>query len=135
MAMRAKVWTLSGLEVETGRDRRTIARALRGVPPDGKIEGRHDAWFLRTALAALDRLDTPSTRPAASRAGQSGEGPLSHFVNRVEDWRKIRAMFKPGEKGKTYDIIMTAQIFGVEPAAILMWLRAGMPYEREGCWE
>ena len=36
MAMTAKLWTISGLAAELDRDRRTITRALRDVPHDGK---------------------------------------------------------------------------------------------------
>ena len=52
MAMTAKLWTITGLAAELGRDRRTIAAALRDVPPDGKSR-QWDAWFLTTALRAL----------------------------------------------------------------------------------
>jgi hypothetical protein len=52
MAMRQQLWSISGLAVELEVDRRTLAVALKGVPPDGKL-GKHDAWRLLTALTAL----------------------------------------------------------------------------------
>jgi phage terminase Nu1 subunit (DNA packaging protein) len=72
MALTKKLWSLNALEVETGRDRRTIGKALAGVPRDGTI-GKNDAWHLSTALAALDRHDLPNGRsgdldPAQERA-------------------------------------------------------------------
>jgi hypothetical protein len=56
MAMRSKLWSLNALASETGHNIRTIARALDGVPPDGEI-GKHPAWTLKTALAALAQRD------------------------------------------------------------------------------
>lgn len=53
MAMRPRLWTISGLAVELGRDRRTVAKALARVPPAGKVGG-HDAWRLADALKALE---------------------------------------------------------------------------------
>jgi hypothetical protein len=52
MGMRAKLWSLSSLSVELGRNVRTVSRALETVPPDGRI-GKHSGWRLQTALAAL----------------------------------------------------------------------------------
>ena len=52
MAMTAKLWTISGLAAELDKDRRTITRALRDIPHDGK-EGRWDAWHMTTVLAAM----------------------------------------------------------------------------------
>jgi phage terminase Nu1 subunit (DNA packaging protein) len=73
MALTKKLWSLNALEVETGRDRRTIGKALAGVPRDGTI-GKNHAWHLTTALNALDRHDHPNGRggdaldPAQERA-------------------------------------------------------------------
>ena len=53
MALMARLLTISGLEQEVGKDRRTIGRILEGIPPDGKANGR-DAWFIKTFLKASD---------------------------------------------------------------------------------
>ena len=53
MALMARLLTISGLEQELGKDRRTIGRILEGIPPDGKASGR-DAWFIKTFLRAFD---------------------------------------------------------------------------------
>lgn len=65
MALVKQLWSLNALETEIGRDRRTIGKALKGVPVDGKIGGR-DAWHLTTVLAALDRHDYPHGRESGS---------------------------------------------------------------------
>ena len=52
MGMVKKLWSISALAVELDRDRRTIAKFLRGVPPDGQLDG-NPAWYLQTALSAL----------------------------------------------------------------------------------
>ena len=73
MAMTAKLWTISGLAAELDRDRRTITRALRDVPHDGK-SGRWDAWHMTTILDALDangttqRLDLTAERARLAKA-------------------------------------------------------------------
>src|SRR3712207_5628873 len=54
MSLTKKLWSLTALETETGRDRRTLGRALSRVPADGQI-GEYPAWFLTTVLAALGR--------------------------------------------------------------------------------
>src|ERR1700758_2003748 len=53
MAMTAKVFSISALSVELGRDRRTVSKALSHTPPDGKCEDGGDGWYLRTALQRL----------------------------------------------------------------------------------
>lgn len=71
MALTKKLWSLNALETETGRDRRTIGKALAGVTADGKL-GSRDAWHLSTVLVALARYDGPPSAgeldPAQERA-------------------------------------------------------------------
>ena len=43
MAMQGQLWTLSGLAVELGMDRRNLARRLEGLEPD-ESEGRSPKW-------------------------------------------------------------------------------------------
>ncbi len=54
MAMTKTLYSISALAVELDRDRRTIAAALKAVPADGKVKGGHGAWFMSTALAAIE---------------------------------------------------------------------------------
>ena len=53
MAMTRQLWTLNGLATELGKDRRTLGRALRGVPPDGTTKSGYQGWFIETALRVL----------------------------------------------------------------------------------
>jgi hypothetical protein len=53
MSMRPKLWGLSALAIEIGRDRRTIAKALQHTRPDGRTAKGDDAWFMTTAMRAL----------------------------------------------------------------------------------
>ena len=53
MAMRPKLWTLNGLSVELGVGARALAKKLKHVRPDGRIEG-HDGWFMSSAVSALE---------------------------------------------------------------------------------
>src|SRR3954467_3134445 len=65
MAMTAKLWSISALSVELSLDRRTVGARLRGVRPDGKINGS-PAWLLPTALRALrvkGAIDIPAEPP------------------------------------------------------------------------
>jgi hypothetical protein len=56
MAMQPRLFSIEGLAVELGRDRRTVAKALRGVPAEGETSGR-PAWRIATAVAALRRRE------------------------------------------------------------------------------
>src|SRR4051794_32084844 len=62
MSLTKKLWSLTALETETGRDRRTLGRALSRTPADGQI-GKHPAWLLTTVLEALAHYDK---KPAKS---------------------------------------------------------------------
>src|SRR5262249_55566584 len=55
------LWSISALAVELNRDRRTVAKCLRGIPADGQLNG-HDAWFLQTALGALGKSSARNKR-------------------------------------------------------------------------
>src|SRR5215207_3244153 len=65
MAMTARLWSISALSVELRMDRRTVGARLRGVPPDGTIQGS-PAWLLPTALRALHVKATAGGPPAAA---------------------------------------------------------------------
>ena len=115
---------MNGLAVEFDRDRRTVAKALAEVPPDGRLKG-HKAWFLSTALPVLEDLLSRSRRPD----DDDHFGPLWHFASRVDGWEEIYSREK-----RTRTIEEIAGEYRVEPEAVLVWLRAGMPYVQEGDW-
>ena len=120
MAMTKKLYSISGLAIELDRDRRTIAQALKAIPPDGKV-GAHDGWFLSTASKALER-------PAAAVAMRSQKAsPLDHFVDRLVDWEELRA-----RKPKDLQIDEASEMFGIPRDTLVTWLRCGMPYAKAG---
>ena len=85
MAMTAKLWTISGLAAELDKDRRTITRALRNVPHDGK-EGRYRAWHMTTVLASMaggagETLDLTAER-ARFAAAQADDREMKNALAR-----------------------------------------------------
>jgi hypothetical protein len=69
--MSKKLWSLSGLSSETGKNFRTVARALEGVRADGRAKDGKPVWRMATALAALDehtrKTGRVQHRPAPER--------------------------------------------------------------------
>ncbi len=124
MAMTRRLWSLNALANELGRDRRTVARALDQVPADGLI-AKHKAWYLDTALAALQAYHHLKS-PVVS----SVPGTAEHFLSRLESWRELYA----GE-GFTMSLKETAECLDRPASVLLTWLRAGMPYVQAGDWE
>ena len=83
--MTAKLWTISGLAAELDKDRRTITRALRNVPHDGK-EGRYRAWHMTTVLASMasgagEALDLTAER-ARFAAAQADDREMKNALAR-----------------------------------------------------
>jgi hypothetical protein len=91
MSMRAKLWSLSGLSVELGRNVRTVSRALQNTAPDGRI-GKHPGWRLQTALRALAAYERQSDQLSqrSYQSGRSGAHLLSttavlmHVIDQIE---------------------------------------------------
>lgn len=126
MAMgQRQLWSINGLSVELRMDRRTLAKKLEGVPPDGEIKG-HAAWYLSTALDAIESRQASSTRPV-NRARSS---VLQHFLDRMHDWRDL-CQGAPIH----FTVEDMAEMFDVSRETVLGWLRAGMPYREGGCFE
>jgi hypothetical protein len=123
MAMIPRLLTLNGLAVETGIDRRMVATRLRGTKPDGKISGR-DAWYLRTFIN-VGGLGTNERSNASD--GDRRHPLLESAIERLDSWREIYA-----EPAPEFPIDEVARLLGVEPEAILTWLRCGAPHVLEG---
>lgn len=101
MAMTRKLWSINGLATELGRDRRTIAKALETIPPDGDIRGAR-AWHMATATAALigppsaERLDPNQERARKDRAladktemeNEKRRGELVEVAEVASQWMK-----------------------------------------------
>ncbi len=66
--MTPKLHTTSGLSAELGMDRRTVAKRLAGVPPDGRVSGGHDAWLLKTAWPHLTAAEGSNSGAADANA-------------------------------------------------------------------
>ena len=79
MAMVAQMWTLSGLAVELGMDRRAVGRMLAGVPADGTGPKGANAWLMRTAVDVLAGLkqDGPSLEEEKTRQAKEGADRLA----------------------------------------------------------
>jgi len=100
-----------------------IANALASVPEDGTLKG-HKAWFLTTALSALE------PKPELRRPSNDDQiGPLWHFASRLEGWEEIHLREKPERP-----IGQVAAEYNVPVQTVLTWLRAGLPYLQEGDW-
>lgn len=90
MSMVPKLWTLNGLATELRHVPRTVGRALRGIPADGKV-GTRDAWYLTTALGALrthefgsDQLGQRYNGHGANGSGDNSADIL-HIADQLED--------------------------------------------------
>jgi hypothetical protein len=64
MSMRPKLFSIGGAAIELGKDRRTIARRLARVQPDGRTADGGDGWYLSTILAQLDQARDGGDGPA-----------------------------------------------------------------------
>ena len=128
----AAPWSLNGLETETGRDRRTLGKILSTIPPDGHL-AKDPAWYLMTVLSAIDNYENPVP---SRRAGVSGrDAYIEAFVSRAREWRQIRKE-QTGGYGRRIPFVTAASMFtGGDGEALLTWLRAGMPFAKEGDWE
>jgi hypothetical protein len=82
MAMRPKLWSLSAIAVETGRNIRTLSRALRSVPPDG-FDRKQPRWFLSTALIALAQHEVASDH-LQGRTSNGGHHPARPMLDAIE---------------------------------------------------
>jgi hypothetical protein len=124
--MTKQLWSISALAVELGRDRRTIAAALRDVPADG-MNGADRGWYLSTALAALG--EGRSSRPASYAPRES---VLAHWLHRLGGWREI---YLEREPQPVMSFAETCAVWKVDADTLLTWLRAGLPYADEGDFE
>jgi hypothetical protein len=81
MAMTKRLWSISALATELDADRRTIARKLASVAPDGRLNGK-PAWFLATALLHLAPANGTGRQPPDKSLPPLGMEPLSGVQHR-----------------------------------------------------
>jgi hypothetical protein len=88
MAMTKRLWSISGLAVELNKDRRTVAKALADVPPDGFLQGK-PAWRLETALQVVG---------IEGEWSRDEKHPLfSLMASRLDHWERIDYGDKTGD--------------------------------------
>jgi hypothetical protein len=79
--MRPVLWSLNGLATELEIDRRTLAKRLRHTAGDGQLNGK-PAWFLKTALGAIQE---PSERSARRANAFTPHGRVDeHLIDELE---------------------------------------------------
>ena len=59
MGMTPKLHSISSLSVETGINRRTLAKRLAQIPP-AEVRGRVKRWFLKDVLKVLKASSAPA---------------------------------------------------------------------------
>jgi hypothetical protein len=123
MAMLPQLFSLSGLAVELGIDRRTIAAKLRNVRPDGNLPGGTSGWRLNTALRALDR----------PRLGSSRSGEFDPIANLLENRMANPEIVAEGDR-MLLTVSEAAQMLETDCETVLLWLRTGAPYSKVGDW-
>jgi hypothetical protein len=123
MAMRPGLFSLSGLAVELGVDRRTVAAKLRNVRPDGNLPGGTSGWRLNTALRALD----------GPRLGSSRSGEFDLIADILESRLADPAIVVKGDR-ILRTVEETAQMLEVDRETVLRWLSSGAPYTSVGNW-
>lgn len=82
MSMTCKLWSLSGLAVEFGMDRRAVARRIDGIAPAGQIKGQ-PAWHLSdvpTLLTDAGALDDGQSFEEALRRKMAAEARLAEIT-------------------------------------------------------
>ena len=59
----------------------------------------------------------------------SGDPLLGNFIDRVENWQEVHS-----DPRIEWTIEATADGLGLSVETLVIWLRSGMPYAREGDW-
>jgi hypothetical protein len=84
MAMTKTLWSINGLATELGLDRRTVAKRLGDVPPDGTTASGHKGWFLPRALRFLGgeeaRWSEPPPVPPGFEAVEQFDHPFDRAI-------------------------------------------------------
>jgi phage terminase Nu1 subunit (DNA packaging protein) len=116
MAMRPKLWTISGLATELGVDRRTVAARLAEVPPDSTVQG-YPAWRMRTAVAAI---------ASAGGGGSDLSGARAKLAATQEELTRLRIDRERGDLLPAEEVVAAWQaaigrarslLLGIPPAS------------------
>lgn len=130
MTMRPRLHSISSLSVETGRDRRTVARILGHTPPDGKLPGGHDAWLMTTFLDAMAERRTANGWPISVSGESMGPGGN----DRIRAWLKRIKNFDHNiiEVEAPVTLQEFADAHFIDAETVLMWVRMGLPIASAG---
>jgi hypothetical protein len=81
---KTSTFSINGASDALGRDRRTIGKALKAVPPDAR-EGGHPRWKLPTILAALEshERNTGQSHGGGSYGGGGDRNDIADELERV----------------------------------------------------
>jgi hypothetical protein len=98
-----QLWTATGLATELHRDARTIVKALRDTPPDGRV-GKHPAWHMANVMKVLT--------PVEQRYPRSSSGDSAAIDNAEAVWDDLRRAFEhlEGEKDIDHRRVMAQEV-------------------------
>lgn len=108
----AKLYTLTGLEVELSVDKRKLARALKNFPPEG-IVSKRDAWYVATAYKALvsspDDSGGETLNPIAEKARlDKARADLAELDLAIKEGRLVPADLVEATLGRLRDEVRKA---------------------------
>jgi hypothetical protein len=77
------LWSISSLARETGRNFRTVAKALSGVKADGKLAGK-PAWHMANCIAVLEQLEHRTGRVQQRAVPERFDPVLERQIHAIE---------------------------------------------------
>jgi hypothetical protein len=78
------LWSISSLARETGRNFRTVAKALAGVKPDGKLAGK-PAFLMANCIAALEQHERRTGYVRSKAAPERYDAELEAKIKAIEE--------------------------------------------------
>jgi hypothetical protein len=81
--MKTKLFSAFAASELLSRDRQTIARALRNIPPDGKARGA-PRWKMSTIFEAMERHNRANEGGNGSSNGNRGRNRLGDIADELE---------------------------------------------------
>jgi hypothetical protein len=94
MTNKRRLWSLSGLASESGRNFRTISKALANIKPDGKIAGK-PAWFMSSCIVALDEHVARTARMPTRAAPERFDPVVEAKIAKIEEsGRSVDALLR-----------------------------------------
>jgi hypothetical protein len=121
--MLPQLFSVSGLAVELGLDRRTVAAKLRNLRPDGILPGGFPAWRLTTALPAMNGPRWTSNRSEV----------FDPIADLLENRMANPEIVTEGDR-MLLTVSEAAQMLETDCETVLLWLRTGAPYATVGDW-